>query len=550
MSDLTDQKRYYKFWPDGVPKNIEIPDKTLVDFLEDSVQKYPDKPVTYFMGFELTYTQLNDIVDRVATKLTELGMKKGDCIAIQFTNNPAFITSYYGILKMGGVVTSISPLFKSLEIRRQLIDSEARVYIGWEGFSGLVDPIIEDTKVEHKFYSNLAPYLTPDPMAPPEFEMGGEPPFETLLRETKPNPPKVDISVDDLAMLQYTGGTTGFPKGAMLTHGSIAANVYQANAWFVENEEANEVILAALPFYHIYMAFFMNFTIKNSSKLACVFNPREAHEVIEVIEATQATIVPGVAALYNNMNNYEDIKNHDLSCIKYCFSSAGPLPEDIRVKFESLTGAKLREAYGLTEMSPACIANPFDDDKFKPGTIGIPFPNTEAKILDADGNVLKINEVGELVVRGPQMMEGYYKREEETKNTIKDGWLWTGDLALMDDDGYFVIKDRAKNLIKYKGHSVYPTEVEDLLYNFEPINECAVIGIIDDEGKENIKAYISLKEEYKGKVSGEDIIEWAKNNMGFDKYPRFIEFIDEIPKTIVGKVLHRELRDKEQDKKK
>jgi len=334
--------------------------------------------------------------------------------------------------------------------------------------------------------------------------------MEDLIRETAPNPPKIDIDLEDLAQLQYTGGTTGFPKGAMLTHGSIAANIFQAESWFVEKELGKEVLLAALPFYHIYMGFMMNMCVHNGWKLACVFNP---------------------------------------TSIKYCLSGAGPLPDDVRKTFERLTGSKLREAYGLTEMSPAVTASPFEW-KFKPGTIGMPFPNTDVKICDTNGNTLGIGEVGELVTRGPQMMKGYYKHDEETSNTIRDGWLWTGDLALMDEDGYFVIKGRLKNLIKYKGHSVYPTEVEDLLYYNEVIQECGVIGIIDDEKKENIKAYIVLKDEYKDKgITEQDIIDWAKQNMAGDKYPRFVEFIDEIPKTIVGKVLHRELKDLEALKK-
>jgi len=544
---MSDQKIYYKHWPKSVPKEVNIPNKTLVDFFEDSVKTYPNNFVTYFMGFELTYTQLQDIVSRVATKLTELGIKKGDCVAIHFTNNPAFVAYYYGILKIGAIITTISPLFKSLEIKRQLNDSEAKVYIGWEGFNSIVNPIIDQTGVKHKFFSNLGPYLSPDPMAKPEYPTSGEPTFEDILRETKPNPPDVKITQDDIAMLQYTGGTTGYPKGAILTHGSIVANVFQGEAWFPEKELGKEVLLAALPFYHIYMGFMMNIAIHCGWKLACVFNPREAHEVLEVIEAARVTFFPGVAALYNNLNNYEGIEKHDLSCIKYCVSSAGPLPDEIGKRFEELTGAKLRNAYGLTEMSPLVTANPFEGI-FKNDTIGMPVPNTDIKICDPDGNTLGINEVGELVVRGPQMMKGYYKREKETNDTIKDGWLWTGDLALMDEDGYFVIKDRLKNLIKYKGHSVYPAEIEDLLYHNEVIEECGVIGIIDDNGNENIKAYVVLKEEFKSKVSEQDIIDWSKENMGFDKYPRFVEFIEELPKTIVGKVLHRELREIEKQK--
>ena len=545
---MSDQKLYYKHWPEGVPKVVEIPDISLVDSLENTVKKFPDKVATYFMGFELTYKKLLDIVYKAATKLSQIGIKKGDTVAIQYTNNPAFICNFYAILKIGGIVTTLSPLFKSLEIKRQLNDSDAKVYIGWEGFSGMVDPVVDETGVKHKFYTNLAPYLSPDPMAPPEFQMGGEPTWEDIVRETTSNPPEVQISPNDLAMLQYTGGTTGFPKAAMLTHRNIIANCYQLNAWFTGTEPGNEVMLAALPFYHIYLVTGMNIAINNGWKIACVFNPREAHEVVEVIEATKATIFPGIAALFNNLNNYEHIKEHDLSSIKNCLSGAAPLPEDVRIKFEEVSGAKVREVYGLTEMSPGTTGNPFVG-LVKPGTIGMPFPSTEAKICDPNGKILGLNEVGELVVKGPQMMKGYYKRDEETKNTIRNGWLWTGDLASMDEDGYITIRSRAKDLIKYKGHSVYPAEVEDLLYNNKAIAECGVIGIIDDEGNENIKAYIALKEEFKNKMTEHDIIEWAKANMGFEKYPRFVEFIDEIPKTTVGKVYHLELREIEKAKK-
>jgi len=544
---MSDQKIYYKNWPNDVPKQIEVPDITLIDSIESTTKKYPDNFVTYFMGFELTYSQLLDIVYRCATKLHELGVRKGDCVAIHYTNNPAFIAYFYGILKLGAKVTSLSPLFKSLEIKRQLNDSQAKVYIGWEGFSSMVDPIINETNVKHKFYTNLAPYLSPDPMAPPEFQMPGEPTFEDILRETEPNPPSIPIDPNDIAMLQYTGGTTGFPKGAMLTHRNIIANCFQIDAWFTGTIEGGEVLLGALPFYHIYLVTAMNVAVYKGWKIACVFNPREAHEVIEVIENTKTTIFPGIATLFNNLNNYDKVSEHDLSSIKYCISGAAPLPDDVRLKFEEISGAKVREVYGLTEMSPGVTGNPFNG-LIKPGTIGIPFPSTEVKICDSDGKVLAINEVGELVVSGPQMMKGYHNREEETKNQIRDGWLWTGDLAIMDEDGYITIKSRQKDLIKYKGHSVYPAEVEDLLYNYEPIQECGVIGIIDENGEENIKVYITLKQEFKGNVSEQDVIDWAKSNMGFEKYPRYVEFIDEVPKTTVGKVYHLELRRLEQEK--
>ena len=540
---MSDQKIYYKDWPKNVPKTIDIPDKTLVDFLEESVERYPNQPVSNFMGFQLTYTQLQDIIYRTATKLSEIGLKKGETVALQFTNNPAYISYYYGVLKAGGIVTNVSPLFKSLEVKRQLNDSDSKVYIGWEGFNGIVEPIIQDTDVKHIFYSNLGPYLTPEPMAPPEYPMGGDPTFEDILRETNPNPPQIKLDSEEVAMLQYTGGTTGFPKGAMLTHRSMVANVYQIKTWLAGIREGEENFLAALPFYHIYMCFVMNAVIHMGNTLTCVFNPRETHEIIEAIENTKVTIFPGIAPLFNNINNYEGIEQHDLSSIKFCFSAAAPLPDDVRKKFEEISGAKVREVYGLTEMSPAVTANTFGEN-FKSGTAGMPLPSTEAKIVGDNGIVLGLNEVGELWVRGPQMMKGYYKRPKETTETIIDGWLRTGDMALMDEDGRIVIKERLKDLIKYKGHSVYPTEVEDLLFYNEAIEDCAVVGIIDEEGNENIKAFIVLKEKYKGKMSIQDIIEWSKKNMGFEKYPRFVEFIEEIPKTIVGKILHRELRER------
>ena len=546
---MSEQKLYYKNWPEGIPKEVEIPDITLVDSLENTVQRFPDHVVTYYMGFELTYRQMLDIVYRVATKLTELGIKKGDTVALQYLNDPAFICNFYGILKMGGIVSTISPLFKSLEIKRQLNDSEAKVYLGWEGFTNLVDPIIAETGVRYKFYTNVSPYLSPDPMGPQEFQFGGEPTWEDLVRETAPNPPEVSITSDELAMLQYTGGTTGFPKGAMLTHRNIIANCSQFRAWLVGTRPGEEVVLAALPFFHIYMGTAVHNAINNGWKIACVFNPREADQVVEVIEATRATVFPGIATLFNNLNTYEEINDHDISGIKYCMSGAAPLPDEVRIKFEEISGAKVREAYGLTEMSPGTICNPYVG-QHKPGTVGIPLPSTDAKICDAAGNTLGINEVGELVVRGPQMMKGYYKREEETRNAIRDGWLWTGDLASMDEEGYITIRSRAKDLIKYKGHSVYPAEVEDLLHYHEAIAECGVIGIIDDQGEENIKAYIELKEEFKDDISEQDIIDWAKANMGYEKYPRFVELLDEVPKTMVGKVCHLDLRKLEEEKRK
>jgi long-chain acyl-CoA synthetase len=286
----------------------------------------------------------------------------------------------------------------------------------------------------------------------------------------------------------------------------------------------------------------MNYSVRIAANQVLIANPRETEELLEAIEHHGVTIFPGVAALYNNINNFEGIEKHNLKSIKYCLSGAGPLPAEIQQKFEKLTGAKLREGYGLTEASPVATANPLNG-RFKNGTIGLPMPNTDIKIVNESGQELGINEVGELLIKGPQVMQGYYKRNAENQMVLRDGWLYTGDLALIDEEGYTVIKGRSKNLIKYKGHSVYPAEIEDLLFQHPAILDCGVIGLPDKESGETIKAFIVLKEEFKGKIKESDIIDWAKKNMANYKYPRAVQFINELPKTNTGKVLHRLLKE-------
>ncbi|MHA1684233.1 MAG: long-chain-fatty-acid--CoA ligase [Promethearchaeota archaeon] len=545
-------KLYYKYWPEDVPKTIDIPEKPLDSFLREAAAEFPDAVATTYFGVPLTYKKLDEIADRVATVLYNLGIKKGDTVALHFTNVPPFIASYYGALRAGARLTLLSPLFKKLEIKYQLIDSDAKVLICWEGFDQLVEPVISETKVEHVIHSNLGAWFMADPTEKGE-PISTDPDvvyLEDLIQATVAEPPHVEIDpMEDIACLQYTGGTTGLPKGAMLTHNNIYSNVMMMRAIFSEAEPSKEVILVALPLYHIYAQVVgMHFGVSLAANLVLITNPRETGELIEAIEDNAVTVFPGVAALFNNINIFPGIEEKDMSSIKYCTSGAGPLPLEIQETFEKLTGAKLREAYGLTEASPMTHANPFLG-RFKNGTVGLPAPNTDMKIVDIETgrNSLGPNEVGELCVKGPQVMKGYYKKEEETRNTIRDGWLYTGDAATIDEEGYTTIKERLKNMLKYKGHSVYPAEVESLLYEHEAILECAVIGIPDPEVGENIKAFITLKEDFKGKVSGDDIINWSKENMGYDKYPRIVEFLDEIPKSRIGKVLHRLLREGKTD---
>lgn len=544
---------FYQYWPEGVPKEVDIPDVPLHHFLKETAKKFPDATATTYFGVQLTYKQLDDISDRIATKLVELGLEKGETVALHFTNIPPCAACYFGVLKAGGRITLLSPLFKSLEVKYQLNDSDAKILIVWEGFETLDDPVISETKVKTVIYSNLGPWFEPDPAAPGDLLRpdGSKLWLEDIIKQTKPNPPSIKIDPkEDVACLQYTGGTTGLPKGAMLTHRNLVANVTQMVSVFPDAEFGKEVIMAALPFYHIYaQTVVLLFGTRLGGNMVLISNPREAEELIDAAETNKITLFPGIAALFNNINNHEGVENRDMKSIKYCISGAGPLPREVQEKFEALTGAKLREGYGLTEASPMTHVNPLAG-RFKLGTVGLPAPSTDVKIVDVETGEkeLELNEIGEICVKGPQVMKGYYNRPKETANTIRDGaWLYTGDAGLIDDEGYLHIKERLKNMIKYKGHSVYPAEVENLLYENEAILECAVIGIPDDVVGENIKAYIVLKDDYKEKVTQDEIVEWAKNNMGYDKYPRIVEFIEEIPKSRIGKILHRLLREGKTD---
>lgn len=542
-------KPWFKHWPPGVPKAIDPVPIPLDQILRDAARAFPDAIATTYYDAQLTYAKLDEIADRIATGLVKLGLKKGDTVALHFTNVPPCIASYFGVLRAGGIVTLISPLFKSLEIKYQLKDSDARFLVVWEGFDGLYDydGLPKETGVTTIIHSSLGNWFLPDPVAADAMSADGKVLYlEDMIRTSPPAPPRVSINpLEDLAVLQYTGGTTGLPKGGMLTHFNIVVNIHQVKAIFPECEPGKEVMMTALPLYHIYaQCACMNFGILIAANSVLVANPREATELLEAIEKHKITIFPGVAAMFNLLNNHEGIEHADLKSIKYCTSGAGPLPKEVQDKFEKLTGAKLREGYGLTEASPFVSVNPLRG-RFKNGTVGLPLPSTDIKIVDVETGtkVLGITEIGELCVQGPQVFKGYYKKPEETRKTIRDGWLYTGDAALIDDEGYIVIKERLKNMLKYKGHSVYPTEVEALLYENPAVLECAVIGIPDKEVGENIKAFIVLKPEFQGKVTVSDIIDWAKKNMAQYKAPRIVEFIDEIPKSRIGKTLHRVLRE-------
>ncbi len=557
---MSEQKPWFKFYPEDVPPKIDYPKIPLFGLLEEASEKYPENVAIIFEGFKITYRKLKEFMDRFASALHGLGVRKGGVVALFLPNIPQFVISYYGTLKIGGVVTALSPLYKEKEVEYQLNNSEAETVVTLDLLYPIIRNVWGKTKVKRVIVTSIAEYLPPAKKflgkllkKIPSLKVSREKGvyfLQELLAEYQPNPPKVEVKPEDLAILQYTGGTTGIPKGAMLTHANLVANAIQCRYWIPE-KMGEGVILGVLPLFHIYgMTVVMNLCIANCSTM--VLLPRfEAKKVLETVEKYKVTEIPGAPTMYALIVNYPEVTKYNLSSVKFCISGAAPLPPAVQKKFMELTGGVLVEGYGLTEASPVTHANPLDPTMktVKIGSIGIPWPDTEAKIVDVETGTRELppGEVGELVVKGPQVMKGYWKNPKETEGTLREGWLYTGDIGKMDEDGYFYIVDRKKDLIKYKGYSVYPREVEDVLYEHPAVKLCAVIGKPDPVAGEIPKCFIVLKEGMK--VTEEEIINFVRERVAPYKVIREVEFRSELPVTMAGKVLRRVLKEEELKKK-
>ncbi len=555
MSSTTMDKPWYEHWPDDVPRHLDYPEKSLADVFDETVARNPDNTAIIFLDTRVSYARLKKWVDSFATALHELGVGKGDVVGLRLPNSIHFVIAYFAAMKLGAVVTANNPLYKAAEIEHQFSDSGARVLVVMDILYEEAARALPMTKIERVIGCNIADFLpgmkrflgkllgrVPATPLPANVLR-----FSDLLR-TPAGLPKVEIdSREDLAVLQYTGGTTGLPKGAMLTHFNLVANAMQADAWDPRSETGKDVICGVLPLFHIYaMTTVMNLAvISGSAMLLFPKPPEDWGDLLRAVQDYRVTLFPGVAALYDEINNHPRVGEYDLSSIRACISGAGPLPEDVQVEFEKLSGARLIEGYGLTESSPVTHANPIYGRR-KLGKIGFPVPDTDARIVDQETGERELgpDEVGELVVRGPQVMKGYYKTEEN-EGVLRDGWLYTGDLATIDGEGYFAIVDRKKDMIKRSGYSVFPAEVEEYLNKNEHVLECAVIGVPDEKSGEEIKAFIVLKEGSRGRVSEQDIVDWAEQNMATYKFPRLVEFRDEIPKGTAGKILRRALKEED-----
>ena len=543
-----------KNWPEWVPETIEYPKVPVFALLDETAERYPDHTAIIFQDNRLTYSELKEQVDRFATAVQKMGVAKGDRVALFLPNIPQFVISYYGALKAGAIVTAISPLYKEREAEHQLEDSGSETLVVLDLFYPIVQKIKDEAKPKRIIVTGIKDYLPAvkrvlgsllGKVPSHKVEEGpGIHFFQDLIKGHPPNPSEVDVDpMDDLAILQYTGGTTGIPKGAMITHYNLVSNAYMCNAW-LNAKEGMEVQVNVLPLYHIYgMTVTMNSAIASASTMVLI--PRfDAEEVLKSIQKYRVTLFGGVPTLYAVLIDHPDTPKYDLSSVKFCISGSSALPPEVQRKFMDITGGVLVEGYGLTEASPVTHANPLDPtlDTVKIGSIGLTWPDTEAKIVhDATGVSLPAGMVGELALKGPQVMKGYWNSPEETAEVLKDGWLHTGDMAKRDEDGYFYIVDRKKDLIKYKGYSVYPREVEDVIYEHPAVKLCAVVGMPDELSGEIPKAFVVRKDG--AEATEEELIEWVKDKVAPYKRIREVEFREELPMTLVGKVLKKELRE-------
>ena len=545
----------------GVPQTIDYPKAPLFHFLEEAARQYPDRACTIFKGAVISYREMNALTDHMAAALVEMGVKKGDRVGIFMPNTPQFVIAYYGILKAGGAVVAVNPTYPVDEIITPVNDANIEIMFTLSRFYDKLKTARERSKLKKIIVTNIKETLPPitrllftlvkekkegdrvDTLASGDVWMK-----DLLAKHANSPKPNVEVTPDDTALFQYSGGTTGVPKGAVAMHRNVVANTLQIKSWMPALEPGKEVVLMGIPLFHVYgMVAGMNFAMANGASMVMVPNARDLKDVLENISKYKATIFPGVPLLYNGINNHPDVKagKYNLSSIKACISGSAPLMRETKDEFERLTGGKVFEGYGLSEAPTATHCNPLNGVN-KTGSIGMPLPDVDIKLISLDDGETELpqGEIGEIIVNGPQVMKGYHNMPTETANSLrqmKDGkiWLFTGDIARMDEDGYFYIVDRKKELIKPGGFQVWPREVEEAIMDHPKVLEVGVGGIPDPQRGETVKAWVVVK-------PGETLTEaelkaFCKEHLAPYKVPTHYEFRTELPKTTVGKILRREL---------
>lgn len=564
------EKPWVKHYDAGVPATIDYPAIPLDRLLAEAAARHPEHTATIFgatvgsrvLDAKLTYRQLDGLVNRFAAGLQGMGVKKGDRVAVMLPNCPQFIITAYATWRVGGVVVCCNPLYVAREVEHLVKDSEAETFVVMSSLYERVKRIRASTGLKRVIVTNIKEYfpsvlkllftLAKEKKEGHRVDISGDADthwFQDVIRGAPAQPAPVEIHPQDVSTLIYTGGTTGGPKGAQLTHRNLVSNATVLNLW-AKSKEAEDVLIAVMPYFHSYgLTVGVNTCIANALTIVQIPNPREMVHVLRSIEKHRVTFYPGVPTMFIGFNNFPEREEYDLSSLRFAVSAAAPLPPEVQERFEAITGGKMVEAYGLTETGPAASMDPID--RPRPHSIGVPLPDTDMKIVDVETGTqeMPVGEIGEIIIKGPQVMKGYWKLPTETANALRvgpdgqPGWFYSGDIGFMDEDGYSHIADRKKDIIIAGGYNIYPADVEAVLFEHPKVKEAAVIGVPHEVRGETVKAFIVLREGES--ATEEEIIAFCRERMAAYRVPRVIEFRDDLPKSLVGKVLRRELREEE-----
>jgi long-chain acyl-CoA synthetase len=564
------EKPWLKHYDEGVPATIDYPRLPVDQLLTGTATRHPDHPAVIFgaavgsrvMDAQLTYRQLDDAVNRFAAGLQAMGVKKGDRVAIMLPNCPQFIIAAYATWRVGGIVVCCNPLYVAREVEHLVNDSGTETFVVMSSLYDRVRSVRADTGLKRVIVTNIKEYfpgllkflftLTKEKKEGHKVDISGDADtywFQDVMRDAPARPTPAEIAPEEVATLIYTGGTTGGPKGAQLTHLNLVSNAVTLNVWG-KSKAAEDVVIAVMPYFHTYgLTAGMNTPIFNALTIVQIPNPRDMVHVLKSIEQHRASFYPGVPTMFVGFNNFPDRDKYDLSSLRFAVSAAAPLAPEVQQSFEAITGGKMVEAYGLTETSPAATMDPIDHPRAH--SIGVPLPDTDVKIVDTETGTreLLVGEIGEIIIKGPQVMKGYWNLPTETANALRvgpdgqPGWFYSGDIGYMDQDGYFHIADRKKDMIIAGGYNIYPADVEAVLFEHPKVKEAAVIGVPDERRGETVKAFIVLKE---GETAtADEIIAFCREQMAAYRTPRIVEFRTDLPKSILGKVLRRELREED-----
>ncbi|MBE8538567.1 long-chain-fatty-acid--CoA ligase [Geoglobus acetivorans] len=546
------EKPWLKSWPEMLTRELVYPEVPLFEFLETSARRYPDKDAIIFYGKRISYSELWDAVERFSTHLASKGIQKGDRVAVYMQNSPHYVIAYFGILRGNAAVVPVNPMLVERELEYILSDSGCKMVATTSELYQRIAPIAEKLGIDvicghHSDYLPDEPELPVPEFARTEFDTGSATEWNEALKER--NPPEVEVGGDDLALIPYTAGTTGMPKGCMHTHSTAIANTLSSVHWW--NMTPASISLATLPYFHVTGMIHSMLAPIYAGATIVLLSRWDRNTAIQAIEKYRCTHWMNITTMVVDLLSDPDISKRDLSSLLAVGGGGAPMPEAVAEKLLQLTGLKYVEGYGLTETISQTHMNPPGNPKLQ--CLGIPDFGVDALIIDAEtGEVLPPKEVGELVIRGPEVFKGYWNKPEETEKAfIEIGgkkYFRTGDIAYMDEDGYFFIVDRIKRMINRAGFKVWPAEVESVMYRHPAIKEVCVIGVPDSRVVEEVKAFVVLKPEYEGRVSEQEIIKWAKEQMAAYKYPRIVEFVKELPKSGAGKILWRVLQEREKQK--